>query len=120
MTIPGLKELSRKSSANRTIIQFISEGDASTTLLALIEKLPVGAELTAVEMTWTECYFEVRVTKSGLEKKRASHGSNGTWQSCSAAEAAEWLRPRLEATMADPSKPPCKLILKGELPAAFA
>lgn len=98
MDLAGLKEVSRRKMGANLIISFIGEGcDSRSALYRLIRELPVGAELSAIEVGPAECSHELKATTAGLELKRVCHGAYGTWRPCTSEEALEWLLPGLEA-----------------------
>lgn len=110
MKLSSLKEISRREAGSYIITNFIGgDGDLRSALFKLLRELPVGAEVSAIEVGPAECFHEVRAVPSGLELKRGCHGAHGTWRSCSDEEAVEWLLPGLEAVTKNPRLGTCSV-----------
>jgi hypothetical protein len=110
MNLSGLKKIGHNKAGSSIITKFIGgEEDPREALVALLCELPVGAEISAIEVGPAECFHEVRATASGLELKRGCHGAYGTWRKCTEAEAVEWLLPGLVAVTANPRLGSCAI-----------
>lgn len=99
----GLKEVRRVVDRGRLIVNYIGcNENLREALFNLIHIVPPNTELSIIEVSFAECYHEVRVTNSGIELKRGCHGAYGTWKACTESEAVEWLLPGLEHVTKNP------------------
>ena len=66
-------------------------GQEHATIEALLGCMEEGDEVAFPDPAAGECWRELRRTPTGWQRKRGCHGAHGTWRSCDAAEALDWL-----------------------------
>lgn len=69
----------------------LTPGREQAALAALIDALAPGDEIGLVYISSMDQYKFARRTETGYDVRRAGHGSVGSWQPASRAEAIQWL-----------------------------
>jgi len=85
---------SQRDAGTHFLCEFqLASGLAQDHLMALLEWLPIGGEISVPSPAQGEKYLDVGRSTSGFQVKHGGHGSHGTWDVASKGEAVAWLLP---------------------------
>lgn len=90
----GIKVRERRDAGSHDEYHFsFPSGAESSTLVALLEAMTPGQELSVPDPSNGDCSLEVRRGEEGYEVRRGCHGASGTWRPASLSESHSWLLP---------------------------